>query len=235
MNTVVDFLLGPFLVWLPPIFWWTLFAAALLTYASTYVPLRPALQRIITWFASRNYWTLIYTAIGFRILYAVFISVGQYYAWKNGGDFTSTLADSPLSEKVPPTFFTDLFPSIFNSHFGYVTFYTLGRYGLNVLWSIAVAFIFWAFLRILKKYNERFFDVQETELGLLCVLIVGWPNLVIFIPLTFLSVVAISIIRGIFFKEAYTTLGWPFLLATAICLVWGSQLIEIFNLGVLRI
>lgn len=235
INNIVDFLVGPFLVWLPSIFWWAVFAGAFLTYTSSYVPLRERFQKIILWFASRNYWTLIYIAIGFRVLYAVYISVAQYYVWKNGGDFTNMLASSPLPDAVPGTFFTNLFPGIFQSEFGYVTFYDLGRYGLNVLWSIAVAFMFWAFLRVLKKYNGRFFDTQETELGLLCALIVGWPSLAIFVPLVFISVIVVSIIRGIFFKEAYTTLGYPFLLATLMCLLFGSQLIEMFGLGVLRI
>lgn len=234
MN-IVNFLLGPFLVWLPPVFWWIAFLAAALTYVSSYVPLRRRFQKLILAFASTDYWTLIYTAIGFRLLYAVFISVAQYTVWKNGGDFTNMLANSPLDEKVPSTFITNLFPSVFQSQFGYVTFYTLGRYGVNVLWSIALAFMFWGFLRVLKKYNERFFDTQETELGLLCALVVGWPNFVIFIPLVFLSVIVVSIIRGIFLKEAYTTLGYPFLLATAACLLCGSYLIDVLNLGVLRI
>lgn len=106
---------------------------------------------------------------------------------------------------------------------------------MNVLLSIVVAFAFYAFLKALKKHNDRFFHEGETELGLLLALIVGWPNFVVFVPLVFLAVVLVSIFRGIYMKEMYTTLGTPMLLAALITMIFGSYLIGAFGLTVLKI
>lgn len=159
-----------------------------------------------------NYKLLVIILAAARILYAAFLTAAQYYAWLHGA-LTKLLLDSPR----------------------YFWFYAYGRFWLNAFIAIGVAFAFYLFLKFLKKYQERFFEEGETELGFLAALIVGWPNFVILVPLVFVSVVLISIFRGIFLKEAYTTLGWPFLLATLLTLIWGSWLIPIFRLGVLKI
>jgi hypothetical protein len=115
--------------------------------------------------------------------------------------------------------------------------------------SIAISYAFAGFLSVLKKHRDRFFDVGDIDLGLALGMLSGWPNFVAFLPIVFLSIIIIGIIRGIFFKEAYTTLGWPFVLAFAIiiCPVGYSQakggqfetvgdyMIMAANLSVLRI
>jgi len=66
-------------------------------------------------------------------------------------------------------------------------------------------------------------------------MIVGWPNFIIFIPLVFVSVVLVSIFRGLYFKEAYTTLGVPMLLGALTTMIFGSYLIELLQLTVFKI
>lgn len=159
-----------------------------------------------------DYKPLIFILAASRILYAVFLTSNQYRIWSQD-EMAKFLLDTP----------------------GYLLFYSYGRFWLNVFIAIGLAFVFYLFLKFLKKYQERFFEEGEPELGFLTALIVGWPNFVIFIPLIFISVVLISIFRGIVLKKAYTTLGWPFLLAAFLTLVWGNWLIQVFNLGVLII
>lgn len=173
-----------------------------------------------------NYKWLAIILVASRIFYAIFLTAAQYYAWSKNV-LTGFLLDSPLDQSLPA-------PSLFK-RFGYFAFYAYGRFWLNAFIAIGVAFAFYLFLKFLKKRQERFFEEGETELGFLAALIVGWPNFVIFAPLVFVSVVLISIFRGFFLKEAYTTLGWPFLLAAFLTLIWGSWLIQIFHLGVLKI
>lgn len=153
---------------------------------------------------------LIISSISFRILYAALLTISQYYTWSQNK-------------------FTQLFPS------SYFFFYSYGRFWLNVLISIAVAFIFYLFLKFLQKHRERFFEQGEAEFGFLSALIVGWPNFVIFLPLVFVSVVLLSIFRRVFLKEFYTTMGIPFLLAALIVLISGNQIVNILGLGVLKI
>ena len=159
-----------------------------------------------------SYKSLVVVLVGFRLLYAAFLTVAQYYAWSQD-TLSRLLLNSPR----------------------YFLFYAYGRFWLNALIAIGVALAFYLFLRFLKKYRERFFKEGETELGFLAALLVGWPNFVIFVTLVFVSVVLLAVFRRLVLRKMYTTLGWPFILAALLTLIWGSKLILILHLGVLRI
>jgi hypothetical protein len=126
-------------------------------------------------------------------------------------------------------------PFLFDSKLGYFFFYSWGHFWLNALVSIALAFALWSFLKMLQKKEARFFYLGETELGFVLALAVGWPNFVVFLPLAFLSVVLISLFRTIFLKKAYTTLGWPFILAAILAFVFGQAIIGSFGWQLLKI
>jgi hypothetical protein len=87
----------------------------------------------------------------------------------------------------------------------------------------------------LQRHRERYFEAGEVELGALMVLVVGWPGFLVFIPVVFLAVVLISIIRGILWKEAYTTLGLPFFIAALVSLGFTPALIAFFKLAAFSI
>lgn len=209
--------------WLPIIVLWLVYIAAAVSYYSSAAP------------KLFNFKFLAVTTIALRFLYAAVLSVLQYYVWSQS-EITKLLINSPLSEEVPLSdFLRGIFGSIFDSKLGYFLFYSWGHFWINVLLSILVAFAFYGFLKALKKHNDRFFHEGETELGLLLALIVGWPNFVVFIPLVFLAVVLVSIFRGMYLKEMYTTLGVPMLLAALITMIFGSNLIIVLGLTVLKI
>ena len=226
LQGIINFLIGPALTWMPVVILWLVFVAAVYLYLH-----RNKSERINN---LTTYEFLIIFAITFKVLYALLSSVAQYYVWSVSA-LSKALLDTPLSENVPPSIVTELFPSIFAGNQGYFFFYAYGRFFINLFLALGLAFAFWAFLRLLRKHKDRFFEEGETELGLLCALIVGWPNFLVFIPVVFVSIVVISITRGIFLKEAYTTMGLPFLLAAFICLIAGDWLIRVLNLGVFRI
>ncbi len=178
---------------------------------------------------------LIVSTIVFRVIYAGLLSVTQYYVWYSQ-EFTKLLINSPLGSEVPlSNFLRGILGPVLDSNLGYFLFYSWGRFWIGALLSIFIAFCFYAFLRALRKYNDRFFYKGEIELGLLLALVVGWPNFVVFVPLIFLAVVLVSIFRGIYFKEAYTTLGAPMLLAALLTMIFGSSLIKFLGLAVLKI
>lgn len=226
IQEIINFLIGPFLIWAPiVVFWLAIILASILYFLRNN---NEAIRKLT------NFRFLIISLIVFKVLYAGLLSAGQYYIWA-GDKALSVFVNSPLSENVPPSIVTKLFPALFSTDLGYFFYYVYGRFFINLLLAVGLAFAFWAFLRILKKHKERFFESGETELGLLCALIVGWPNFLVFIPVVFVSIVIVSIVRGILLKEAYTTMGMPFLLATLICLIAGDWFIEILNLSVFRI
>jgi|SRR3989344_3335462 len=209
--------------WLPIVVLWLVYFTAVFSYYSYAAP------RVF------NFRFLAILTVVVRFLYAAILSALQYYVW-SGQELTRILINSPLSSEVPlSNFLRGILGSVLDSNLGYFLFYSWGHFWVGVLLSIFIAFCFYAFLRALRKYNDRFFYEDETELGLLLALIVGWPNFVIFVPLIFLAVVLVSIFRGIYFKEAYTTLGAPMLLAALLTMIFGSSLIKFLGLTVLRI
>ncbi|MBI2013682.1 MAG: hypothetical protein HYS87_02560 [Candidatus Colwellbacteria bacterium] len=221
---MIEFILGPFAVWAPYVFLFGALASAVFFY--------------IKKFSAKWYWVLVWATLGFKALFAAFLSWGQYFVWLRGGEFTQTFLNTPLSADTPDTvltFVTKLFRPLFETEKGYFLFYAYSRFWINLIVLIVAAIGFWLFLKMLKKYRARFFDTGEVELGFLMALVAGWPGFLVFVPLVFLAVVFVSIFRGIFLKEAYTTLGWPMLLAALLTLIWGSSLIDLLNLGVFRI
>lgn len=169
-----------------------------------------------------------------KILNAGLLMYLQYSVWRQSGAIGEVFLNSPVSKNLPFSTAKN-FEWLLDNKFGYFLFYSWGRFWLSVVISLLVAYLFYLFLRTLKLKTERFFEDGETELGVLCALIVGWPGFVLFVPFVFLSVVVVSIVKLLFFKEKYTTLGAPFILATVIVLVFGSYLISLFGLWVLKV
>lgn len=221
--------MGPVLIWLPKLAWGALVVLALGRYIAEHAPE----ARESRFFLRFDYRTLAWAAIGVRILFALLFSVGQYYVWTTDA-FTQTFLHAAVNPQVREVL-VQWFPWIFGSPLGYFFFYSWGRFWFNVVISVGVAALFRWFLMGLQRYRERFFEPGEVDLGFLAALAAGWPNVVIFLPIAFVSVLLLSVARGIVWHKAYTTLGAPFLLAMLVTLAWGSELIGTFGLTVLHI
>lgn len=218
--------LGPIISWLPKVF----FGLLLLFGGYGYLVRHRNGKED---FLRENSKRMIRYALAFYIIYPILLMIGQYYAWSQN-PLSKLLLSSPLEGKVPtPQFIKDL--PIFKSHFGYFIFYSFGRFWINTILAVGMAFLFYLFLKSLRKHKDRFFEEGEIEFGFLNALIVGWPSFVIFIPLVFFSVVLVSLARLLLFKERYTTLGYPFLLAAVLTMIFGFGFISIFKLSALYI
>jgi len=211
------------LSWSSIIFLWAVFAAAAVSYIYGKT------------FSVFNFKFLVIAVVAFRLLYVFMAAAVQYYVWFQS-DFTKNLVNSPLSGDVPVSdFILNNFGWILGSNWGYFLFYSWGHFVVNVVVLFTVALIFYAILRALRRYNDRFFRDGEIELGLLLSLIVGWPNFVLFVPIIFIFVVLVSVFRLLRYKEPYTTLGLPMLLSSLLVMVFGEYLIEVAGLSVLII
>ena len=176
---------------------------------------------------------LVLGVISVRLLYGLVRVIGQYYIWSQ-----SDLAKLFLTAKLPAWFFDGWPGKVFfflNNPRGYFFYYSFNHFFLNTFITVIMALIWYGFLRLLKRHQERFFEEGEVQLGFLLALIVGWPGFVLFIPLLFISVVVLSLIRAAVFRLPYTTLGYPFLLAVLVIILFGEKLIALFGLDVLRI
>jgi len=154
----------------------------------------------------RAYRRLLVITAFFYLFYAALKTFVQYVTWLNS-DLSSVLLRFP-----------------------YFVEYSFLRFWLTPVLSLITAYFFYSFLNFLKKHKDRFFDVGETELGFLLALLVGWPNFVVFLPIALLAVVMVSLVRMVFFKKAYTTLGWSLILGTFVTLLKGGELISLFGL-----
>lgn len=227
MHSLFTIIFGPWLFWLPVGFFWAILLLAALRYASSLSLLVP--PRWAKW----SFRELAWLTAGFRVAYAALLTVGQYLAWSQNELTRSFLTSRVPSGDLPPIFAR--FFSFFGEHVGYFFIYASGRWWLNIALSIAIAFAFFAFLRVLERHNPRFFNEGEVELGLLVALLVGWPGTVVLLPLLFGSIVLVSLYRMVFLGESYTTLGMPLLLAGAAALFGGHDLVRAIGLGVLLI
>jgi hypothetical protein len=148
-------------------------------------------------------------------LFALFLSVGQYLAW--AGDSTAVKFLPPIQ---PITYFL-----------GYVWI----RFLLPVFISFLIAGLWYLILNFLRRYQDRFFENGEPELGFALALFIGWPKFLVFIPIAFLCVVLVSVFRMVVLREVYTTLGWPLILSALLNLFYGNLLLILFGLTALRV
>jgi hypothetical protein len=162
---------------------------------------------------------LIRGAIAFKIGYAVAATIAQYSIWSKG--------------ELTRIFLTSHSAGIFNFKGGYFIFYTLNRFWAGMVLGVLMAWLFYKFLLFLKKYEDRFLGEGEAELGFLTALLVGWPDFVVYLPLFLVFTILISMVRNIFWKEKYTTLGLPMLLAASAILVFEPYFSRVFVLGAL--
>jgi hypothetical protein len=145
----------------------------------------------------------------------IVLSVGQYLAWANDPMGVSLL---------PPT------QSIT---------YFLGYVWLRFLTPLFISFlsagVWYLFLNLLRKYQPRFFEDGEPELGFALALFIGWPKFLVLLPIALLSVVLVSIFRMVVLREVYTILGWPLVLSAFLNLIYGNSLLILLGLSALRV
>ena len=179
----------------------------------------------ITAYAVREKWrfsilTLRLAAVGValnQLGYAVGMTVAQHGAWM-GNTLTKELVAQPLVPHTADAFALSWVAHALHLRVNYFFYYVYGRFWVDILIGIGCAFLFWVGLVALKKYRSRFFDKGELEVGLVSALAVGWPMMVVFVPLLLVMVVAVSAVRAIFLKESLTTLGWPMFIAAIVSL-----------------
>ncbi len=226
-NIFTNFLFGSFLTWSP------LVVGTILLFIGAYRYVLEREERSIGGFFARcSYRLLAWISIGFHLVYAVVSTVGQYVIWK-ASVFTSSFLESPVGDLVASPI-AKWFPSLFKGSLGYFFFYSWGHFWVIALLSVLSAILFRLYLRMLEKRNGRFFHSGEVALGFLCVLVLGWPRVILFIPVFFLCVLLFSLFRTLVVKTPYTTFGYPFLIGTVLTIPlwkWLHDFLKLYNLA----
>lgn len=210
---MTEFIIGPFIIWLPIVFLWSVFAVSFFLYAAQNFLERK--KKMIPPIFSKIFRLLPLILISSYVFYASIKTFAQYYVWSHNS----------LSKLFLPPY----------QGLSYFLFYSFGRFWLNAILAVGAAFVFYLFLKTLSRYRQGLFKDGEKEIGLISALLSGWPGVIVFIPLVFIITAVLAIIRLTVFKLRTTTLGLPFLLSAAIILLWGSELVSSLNLSVLKI
>ena len=218
-----------FLAWLPVVVLWVIAGATAAIHFFTRRDAHAGGFDLV-----RTYSRILWGTAIFRVLYAILLTIAQYIAWSHNA-LAKIFLNSPLMMPDNISVLPSWFIWLFKSTKGYFLFYAFGRFWLGAFLAIGVAFLWFLFLKALKRHRERFFDTGEVALGFLGALVVGWPMVVVFIPLIFFAVVIMSILRRLVWGYRYTTLGTPFVLAMLATLLVGPWLIQHSWLAVLKI
>lgn len=176
---------------------------------------------VILYWKKGNFRNIIWLMIGFRFFLAAAKSALQYLAWDQN-QLSRLLLHLPLSRDIPGWLASLPIFTEFSS--GYFAFYVWNHFWSEALLSIAAAWVIYKFFKLLHRFNPRFFCDQEAELGWLMLLVVGWPQAVLFLPLVMLLTLVFSVARWVYGREALTTLGWPLIASAAALFLFGDQL-----------
>ena len=110
---------------------------------------------------------LIKIFISVLIIFAIFFSVLNYFAWKQ----------NDVSKHLLPPFT----PIIYVLHYSWQHYFFA-----SIVTIIFALIVFWGIKSLNKKFNKTFFYDEEPYLAALGILATGWPNCLIFLCLVLL-------------------------------------------------
>ncbi len=209
MEKLINELNGPFLAFLPVIFFILIFAALIANY---FFKGNASRSRILHRLTPD---LLLVAVIIFRVAYAALLSLLQYYIWSHDA-FSKFL--------LPP------YQSI-----KYFLFYAGYHFWLSTLIAFFLAFAFWLSLFIASLFRKNLFVDGELKLALLASMIVGWPDFIAFLPLIFALAVIYSLLNFFWLKKETIHLGGVFILSALIAAFLGPLLISLSGLADLQV
>ncbi|MBI5077801.1 MAG: hypothetical protein HZB11_00300 [Candidatus Yonathbacteria bacterium] len=175
-----------------------------------------------------SYWWFVGIAVALYLFYGAFVTWGQYYVWANGNELTKVFISAPLPQEAPLPVILEWSRSSFEQPLGYFTYYVFGRIWLNITILFIVSLLFYSILKLWSFYKGGFLP-NGLEMILALLLVVGYPGVLILIPLGF--ILAIIWFGVIYFKNR-TTVQPPmyiepaFLIATPIALFFAKTFLN---------
>jgi hypothetical protein len=169
----------------------------------------------------RNFWLLIWLMVGVDLVLALLKSIMQYFVWEQDG-LTHILNNLPL-KKLSISWFNDL-PIFTGYGHGYFLYYAWNHFLIQPILSIVAAFVVYFICVFFRKRKSNLFLNYEAELVLLFLLLIGWPQVVIFLPLTVLVGVFVSIFNYYYKHQAACFLFLPLVISAVLMFVFSSQL-----------
>ena len=179
------------------------------------------LVAVFCFWKKKNFFFLVWIMIGFHFCLALIKSILQYLIWNVGG-LTQTLVNLPL-KKLNLGWFENL-PIFTDFSHGYFAYYIWNHFWQEAFLSIIAAAAVYGIFLLLRNYKSRLISLHECEFGFLLCLLVGWPQIIIFLPLMLVVAVFYSIFNWFYRREAFCSLFLPFTVSAAIMLIFSTQL-----------
>jgi hypothetical protein len=165
--------------------------------------------------------------------YAAVRTLSQWWAWSQD-PFTALLLTFPLAPEVPLPFFLEPLRFLLEQDGGYFAFYAWGRFWLPVVLAVAGATLWYCVVRGMHRYAPHSITMHETHVAYAAALLVGWPYLVVYIPLVLGLIVIHALLRAA--RGVTSTPALPsLLLAFLLVMLFGAPLLESLTLTVLML
>lgn len=150
------------------------------------------------WVKNISFLKLVFIAIGLNIFYGLFVSWGQYYVWSHGNFITKDLLTLPLPKTTP--LLMEWIRPLYEHHWGYFLHYVIGRVWTNILVSFLISGAFYLLFKFWNFYRGGFLE-QGPELLLALMLVSGFPDVMVLVPLGFIF--TILLFTFYYFKKGH--------------------------------
>jgi hypothetical protein len=165
-------------------------------------------------------WPLIWVMIGFHLGLAALKSILQYWVWSQS-QLTEILLRLPV-EKSAPGWFVQL-PIFSKFSHGYFMYYIWNNFWREALFSLTAAFIVYGMFFLLRRHDPHSLTDWENKLILLLAMLVGWPQIILFLPLILLLTLIFIMGKMIFRQGISCSLIYPLFIGTVLMLIFNKQ------------
>lgn len=178
---------------------------------------------LITYFRRREHLlkasVIVFITVFLTVIFKIIAASGaQYYLWRYGGGVGEYL--------LPPYQPIDYFLRYSWQHF-------ILSPAIGLLASLGLVLYFWTLNKIFKK---QFLDFEDTLILISGAMIAGWPNMVIYIGIAFtLTILRIFYLFYVKREMRRIPMTAALIIAAFITLLAGEKLVEILNIGFLKV
>ncbi len=172
---------------------------------------------------------LTFIAISIQICYSCAVSVLQYVTWKTS-DMGTIFTQAFLPKETPFPVVLEGARFLFEREHGYFAFYVYTHFFLSSVILFFIVGFFILLLVLLRQKVPLSFKQNDIWIAAFSCVVVGWPRVLLFIPVAFLVLIIRSVLQTLLKKGDQVYLSEGFILLIIPILIFGNQILQFFNL-----